>query len=131
MLRTVSRWKGRPSPLVRPRSLRMLAIWAWVWVSSSSSMAATAAAGVLRIWAAVGGTGVVRGWCCPAGGQVGGQLADPGLLGVGELPGVFLAGLVVGVLCLGEGAQGGVPAGFEGVGDEPVGGVDGEVAAAG
>src|SRR6266566_1489093 len=99
MLRTVSRWKGRPSPLVRPRLLRMLAIW---------------------------GGGVV-----PDGGQVGGRLADRGLLGVGELPGVFLAGLVVGVLCLGEGAQGGVPAGFEGVGDEPVGGVDGEVAAAG
>jgi hypothetical protein len=63
--------------------------------------------------------------------QVGGQLADPGLLGGGELPGAFLAGLVVGVLRLGEGAQRGVPVGFEGVGDEPVGGVDGEVAAAG
>ena len=30
-----------------------------------------------------------------------------------------------------EGAQGGVPVGFEGAGDEAVGGVDGEVAAAG
>ena len=56
---------------------------------------------------------------------------DPGFLGVGELPGVVLAGLVAGVLGLAEGAQGGVPVGFEGVGDEPVGGVDGEVAAAG
>src|SRR5258705_5005395 len=26
-----------------------------------------AAAGVLRIWAAVGGTGMGRGWCCPPG----------------------------------------------------------------
>ena len=73
-----------------------------------------------------GGGGVV-----PDRGQVGDQLADPGFLGVGELPGVVLAGLLAGVLGLAEGAQGGVPAGFEGVGDEPVGGVDGEVAAAG
>ena len=133
-------------------------------------MAVTAAAGVLRSWAAVGGMGRVRVWCWPAGrrtcavmvsrgagdgdvgeqqpgdalafagggggvvpdrGQVGGQLADPGFLRVGELPGVVLAGLVVGVLCFAEGAQRGVPVGFEGVGDEPVGGVDGEVAAAG
>ena len=56
---------------------------------------------------------------------------DPGLLGVGELPGVCFGGLVVGVLGVGEFAQGGVPVGFEGVGDEPVGGVDGEVAAPG
>ena len=133
-------------------------------------MAVTASAGVLRIWAAVGGTGMVRVWCWPAGrrtcavmvsrvlvtvtsvsssramrlrsragvagsfqiaGQVGDQLADPGLLGVGELPGVVLAGLLAGVLGLGQGAERGVPVGFEGVGDEPVGGVDGEVAAAG
>src|SRR5947208_2060615 len=73
-----------------------------------------------------GGGGVV-----PDRGQVGGQLADPGFLGVGELPGVVLAGLLAGVLGLAEGAQRGVPVGFEGVGDEPVGGVDGEVAAAG
>ena len=46
-------------------------------------------------------------------------------------PACCSAGLVVGVLCVGEGAQRGVPVGFEGVGDEPVGGVDGEVAAAG
>ena len=44
---------------------------------------------------------------------------------------VLLAGRVVGGLRVGQGAQGGVPVGFEGVGDEPVGGVDGEVAAAG
>ena len=73
-----------------------------------------------------GGGGVV-----PDRGQVGDQLADPGFLRVGELPGVVLAGLLAGVLGLAEGAQGGVPVGFEGVGDEAVGGVDGEVAAAG
>ena len=71
-----------------------------------------------------GGGGVV-----PDRGQVGGQLADPCFLGGGELSGVVLAGLVAGVLGLAEGAQGGVPAGFEGAGDEPVGGC-GEVAAA-
>ena len=86
-------------------------------VSSSRAMR-------LRSRAGVAGSFQMRG-------QVGDQLADPGLLGVGELPGVVLAGLVVGVLGLAEGAQGGVPVGFEGVGDEPVGGVDGEVAAAG
>ena len=53
------------------------------------------------------------------------------LLGGGELAGVLLAGLVVGVLGVVERAQGGVPVGFEGAGDEPVGGVDGQVAAAG
>ena len=31
MLRMMSRWNGRPWPLVRPRALRMPAIWAWVW----------------------------------------------------------------------------------------------------
>ena len=46
-------------------------------------------------------------------------------------PGCCSAGFVVGGLGVVEGAQGGVPVGFEGVGDEPVGGVDGEVAAAG
>ena len=166
----MSRWKGRPSPLVRPRSLRMAAIWAWVWRSRSSSTAVTASAGVLRSWAAVGGTGRVRvqvlaggepdvrgdgvagagdgdvgeqqpgdalafagrgGGVVPDRGQVGDELLDPGFLGVGELPGVVLAGVVVGVLGLGEGTEGGVPVGFEGAGDEPVGGVDGEVAAAG
>src|SRR5207344_3628237 len=44
---------------------------------------------------------------------------------------VLFAGFVVGGLGVVEGAQGGVPVGFEGFGDEPVGGVDGEVAAAG
>src|SRR5207247_7439886 len=71
------------------------------------------------------------GGVVPDRGQVGDQLADPGFLRVGELPGVVLAGLVVGVLGLAQGAERGVPVGFEGVGDEPVGGVDGEVAAAG
>jgi hypothetical protein len=60
-----------------------------------------------------GGGGVV-----PDRGQVGDQLADTGFLGVGELPGVALAGLLGCVLGLGEGAQGGVPVGFEGAGDE-------------
>jgi hypothetical protein len=71
------------------------------------------------------------GGVVPDAGQVGGQLLYPGLLGAGELPGVFLAGSVAGFLGLAEGAEGGVPVGFEGVGDEPVGGVDGQVAAAG
>ena len=44
---------------------------------------------------------------------------------------MLFAGLVVGGLGVVEGAQGGVPVGFEGVGDEPVGRVDGQVAAAG
>ena len=55
----------------------------------------------------------------------------PGLLFLGELAGVLFAGFVVGGLGVAQGAQGGVPVGFEGFGDEPVGGVDGEVAAAG
>jgi hypothetical protein len=65
------------------------------------------------------------------GREVGGQLADAGLLGVGERVGGGVFGGVVGVLRGVEVAEGGVPVGFEGVGDEPVGGVDGEVAAAG
>jgi hypothetical protein len=44
---------------------------------------------------------------------------------------VLGAGLVVGGLRVVERAQGGVPVRFEGAGDEPVGGVDGQVAAAG
>ncbi len=71
------------------------------------------------------------GGVVPDAGQVGDQLADPGLLFLGELPGLLFAGFVVSGLGVVEGAQGGVPVGFEGVGDEPVGGVDGEVAAAG
>ena len=50
---------------------------------------------------------------------------------LGECAGVLLAGLVVGGLGVVERAQRGVPVRFEGVGDEPVGGVDGQVAAAG
>ena len=80
----------------------------------------------MRLRSRMRGGGVV-----PDGGQVGDELGDPVLLGVGELPGVLLAGLVVGGLGVAQGAQRGVPVGFEGVGDEPVGGVDGEVAAAG
>ena len=72
------------------------------------------------------GRGVV-----PDAGQVGDELADPGFLGAGELPVVLGAGLVVGGLRVVERAEGGVPVGFEGIGDEPVGGVDGEVAASG
>ena len=44
---------------------------------------------------------------------------------------MLLAGFVVGGLGVVEGAQRGVPVGFEGAGDEPVGGVDGQVTAAG
>ncbi len=40
-------------------------------------------------------------------------------------------GIAVVVAGSGEGAQGGVPAGLQGVGDEPVGGIDGEVAVPG
>ncbi len=71
------------------------------------------------------------GGVVPDARQVGDELADPGFLGVGGLPGVLSAGLVVGGLRVVERAEGGVPAGFEGVCDEPVGGVDGQVAAAG
>ena len=46
-------------------------------------------------------------------------------------PALFAAGVVVCVLGLAQGAKRGVPVGFEGVGDEAVGGIDGEVAAAG
>ena len=53
----------------------------------------------------------------PSPSAYGGQLADAGFLGVGELPGVVLAGLLAGVPGLGEGAQCGVPVGFEDVGD--------------
>ena len=69
------------------------------------------------------------GGVVPDAGQVGDQLGDPVLLGRGERAGVLLAGLVVGGLGVAQGAQGGVPVGFEGAGDEPVGGIDGQVAA--
>jgi hypothetical protein len=71
------------------------------------------------------------GGVVPDAGQVSDELADPVLLGGCEGAVVLLAGFVVGGMGVVEGAQRGVPAGFEGVGDEPVGGVDGEVAAAG
>ena len=44
---------------------------------------------------------------------------------------MLVAGFVVGGLGVVEPAERGVPVGFQGAGDEPVGGVDGEVAAAG
>jgi len=62
------------------------------------------------------------GGVVPDAGQVGDEPADPGLLFFGELAGVLFAGFVVGGLGVVEGAQGGVPVGFEGFGDEPVGG---------
>ena len=71
------------------------------------------------------------GGVVPDAGQVGDQLGDPVFLGWGEGAGVLVAGFVVGGLGVAQGAQGGVPVGFEGAGDEPVGGVDGQVAAAG
>ena len=60
----------------------------------------------------------------PEGGEVGGELTDPGLVLLGELGvrcggGVFV--VVLGGLELAELV---VPVGFEGVGDEPVVGVD-------
>ena len=48
-----------------------------------------------------------------------------------RVPSVLFAGFVVGGLRVVERAQRGVPVGFEGVGDEPVGGAGGQVAAAG
>src|SRR6266508_2943123 len=63
-------------------------------------------------------------------GQMGLSAPAPVSLRLGER-GCGGFGVFVGVGGLGELAQGGVPVGFEGVGDEPVGGVDGEVAAAG
>jgi hypothetical protein len=66
----------------------------------------------------------------PQGGQVGGQAADAGALLLVERGSGGPGGGVV-VLGVGQLAQAGVPVGFEGVGDQPVAGVDGQVAAAG
>src|SRR6266568_9521073 len=66
----------------------------------------------------------------PQGGEVGGQRADAGLVGLGERGG-GRGGVVVVVLGGLQGAQRLVPVGFQGSGDQPVAGVDGEVAAAG
>src|SRR5262249_53149721 len=71
------------------------------------------------------GSGVV-----PQGREVGGQGGDALPLRLGEGGGSGLCAFV-GVGGFGQFAQGGVPVGFEGVGDEPVGRVDGEAAAAG
>ena len=105
-----------------PRRRTCAVIWSLVLVtvtsvSSSRAMRLRSRAGVAGSFQIAGRS--VTSWL------------DPGLLGVGELPEVGLAGVVVGVLGRVEGAQRGVPVGFEGVGDEAVGGVDGEVAAAG
>src|ERR1035437_3983028 len=67
----------------------------------------------------------------PYRGEVTGQLGDTGLLGAGEAGGGRGGGLVVGVPGVVQLAQRGVPAGFEGGGDQPVAGVDGEVAPSG
>src|SRR5207248_11329625 len=66
----------------------------------------------------------------PQCGEVGGEGGDALPLRVGE-GGCAGFGAFVGVGGFGQLAQGVVPVGFQGVGDEPVGGVDGEVAAAG
>jgi hypothetical protein len=73
---------------------------------------------------ALGGVGVV-----PDAGDVVGEGVDAVFLFGGEGGGVL--GAVEFVLGVVVGADGVVPVGFEGVGDEAVGGVDGEVAAAG
>ena len=58
------------------------------------------------------------------------QEGEPVPGGMGDRGGCGPCGLVVGDRGADFG-QGGVPVGFQGVGDEPVGGVDGQVAAAG
>ncbi len=67
----------------------------------------------------------------PERGEVCRERADPGLLLVGQRPVAGLGSALVLVAGVGELAQLVVPVGFELVGDEPVGGVHGEVAAAG
>ena len=62
--------------------------------------------------------------------EVGGERPDPGLLLVAERPVAGLGGALVLVLGVGELAQLVVPVGLELVGDEPVGRVHREVAAA-
>src|ERR1035441_7802563 len=71
MLPTMRGWNGRPSPLVRPRSLRMPAIWAWGWRARSSSMGGTTTAG---------GAGGARAALAAGQARVG---EDAGGLGVG------------------------------------------------
>jgi hypothetical protein len=67
----------------------------------------------------------------PDRGEVSDQLAYSGFPGFGEIGSGGILCLVVGVLGILECAQRGVPVGFQGVGDEPVGGVDVQLAAAG
>ena len=66
----------------------------------------------------------------PQRGEVGGERADPGFVLLAERRRGGAGALVVVVGAL-DGPQRVVPVGFEGVGDEPVVGVDGEVASAG
>ena len=63
----------------------------------------------------------------PQPGEVGGQRTDLGLLLVAE-HGVGLPGPVVGVLGVAQGPKRVVPVGFEAVGDEPIVGIDRQVA---
>ena len=67
----------------------------------------------------------------PQRGEVAGQRPDAGLVLVGERDGGGSGGFLVVVLGGLHGAQRVVPVGFQAVGDQPVVGVDGEVAAAG
>lgn len=67
----------------------------------------------------------------PQGGEVSGERADTRLVFIVERDLGGRAGAFVVVLRVLEGAEGVVPVRFEAVGDEPVVGVDGEVAAAG
>ena len=113
---------GRCRTWCRPPGKRMAAVmacWPRVRVTSVSSRR------MRRLRSRAGVAGVV-----PEGGEVGCQGVDAGALGGIERDGRGLGGGVV-VASGGQLAQRGVPVGFEGVGDEPVAGVDGQVAAAG
>ena len=61
----MSLWNGRPSPLVRPRLLRMSAISVWVWWSRRSSTSGMTWGGVLRSSQAGLSVGRVRVWFWP------------------------------------------------------------------
>src|SRR5260370_62771 len=121
-------WASRSAAIwARVSNPRSGSRWSWLgiwWWVVSLATRAPAQGGQWRALAR-GGAGVV-----PQGGQVLGERADlvALLLAGGGGGGGGLAVVVAGG---GQGAQGGVPAGFQGVGDEPVGGVDGEVAVPG
>ena len=70
-------------------------------------------------------------WVGPEGGEVGGELRMRVVCSWVSAAWAAAAGAVVLVLGCLEGAEGVVPVGLERVSDEPVFGVDGEVAAAG